>query len=116
LRYQIRYATGPTIEGPWSNIHEPITESWSEGPSAIRVGKEYIVYYDHYRFPRRQYEGVASADWVHWKSIDDQISFPENCKHGSFLKISEKEANRLAAFHSAPEPSPPASSPAPTNP
>lgn len=101
LRMQIRYATGPTVEGPWTNIHEPITESWSEGPSAIHVGKEYIVYYDHYRFPRRQYEGVESTDWVHWKSIDDLISFPAYCKHGSFLKISGKEADRLATYHSS---------------
>ena len=112
LRYQISYATGPRVEGPWSNIHEPITESWSEGPSAIRVGNQYIVYYDHYRFPRRQYEGVASKDWIHWKSIDDQISFPENCKHGSFLKITDKEAERLSAYHSSPTPAP-ASSAAP---
>jgi hypothetical protein len=39
---------------------------------------------------------------IHWKSIDDQISFPENCKHGSFLKITDKEAERLAAYHSSP--------------
>lgn len=99
LRYQVRYATGPTLEGPWSNIHEPITPSWSEGPSVVHVGKEFIVYYDHYRVPRR-YEAVQSTDWKHWQAINDKISLPANCKHGSFLEITAQEADRLAAYHS----------------
>ncbi len=99
LRYQIRYATGPTVEGPWSNIQAPLTEPWSEGPSAIKVGKEFVIYYDHYRAPRARYEGVQSSDWIHWESIDDRISFPEYCKHGSFLKITAAEAALLEARH-----------------
>lgn len=102
LRYQVRYATGPTVEGPWSNIAAPLTESWSEGPSAIQVGKEYVIYYDHYRAPRARYEGVQSTDWIHWESIDDRISLPEYCKHGSFLKITSEEAARLEARHDGP--------------
>lgn len=99
LRYQVRYATGPTVEGPWSHISAPVTESWSEGPSVIKVGKEYVIYYDHYRAPHAQYEGVESTDWVHWTSVDDKMSFPEHSKHGSFLKITEAEAERLKARH-----------------
>ena len=101
LRYQIRYATGPTVEGPWSSIQAPLTEPWSEGPSAIRVGKEFVIYYDHYRAPHAQYEGVQSTDWIHWESINDRISFPEHCKHGSFLRITQEEADRLLARHDA---------------
>ncbi|MHB1022924.1 MAG: glycoside hydrolase family 43 protein [Acidobacteriaceae bacterium] len=102
LRYQVRYATGPTIEGPWSKIQAPLTEPWSEGPSAIKVGKEYVIYYDHYRAPHAQYEGVQSTDWQHWESINDRISFPDHCKHGSFLRITQKEAAILLTRHDAP--------------
>jgi hypothetical protein len=100
LRYQVRYATGPTLEGPWTHIAAPLTESWSEGPSVIHVGKEFIVYYDHYRAPAR-YEGVESTDWRHWESIDGKMSLPEHCKHGSFLEITPQEAARLEARHDA---------------
>lgn len=96
LRYQIRYATGPSYEGPWSKPSPPITETWSEGPSVVHAGDEFIVYYDHYRAPRR-YEAVASSDWKHWKSINDEISLPAHCKHGSFLEITPEEAARLEA-------------------
>lgn len=96
LRYQIRFATGPTLEGPWKDIHPPITESWSEGPSVVHPDDNFIVYYDHYRAPVR-YEAVQSADWRHWVAINERISLPPHCKHGSFLEISAKEAARLEA-------------------
>ena len=103
LRYQVRYATGPTVEGPWTPVGGPITGSWSEGPSVLRVGDEYVVFYDHYRAPRARYEGVQSRDWIHWESVDDRISFPDHCKHGSFMKISAAEATRLEGRHDPPE-------------
>lgn len=100
LRYQVRYALGSAILGPWSDIHPPITESWSEGPSVVHVGNEFVVYYDHYRAPAR-YEAVQSTDWRHWESINDRISLPEHCKHGSFLEITPEEAQRLESWHTS---------------
>src|SRR5579875_108559 len=91
LRYQIRYAIGPSYEGPWTKPSPPITPSLSEGPSVLHVGKEFIVYYNHYREPIR-YEGVESPDWKHWKSINRQMVLPAHCKHGSFLQISAQQA------------------------
>ncbi len=99
LRYQVRFATGPTLLGPWKGIHPPITESWSEGPSVIHVGREFVVYYDHYRAPAR-YEAVQSTDWTHWETLNGRISLPQHCKHGSFLEVSREEAARLEAWHS----------------
>ena len=51
LRYTIRWTSGPTVEGPWGELSGPLAESWSEGPSVIHVGDEFVVYYDHYRQP-----------------------------------------------------------------
>ena len=99
LRYSVRWASGPSVEGPWGEASGPITESWSEGPSVVKVGNEYVVYYDHYRAPKAQYEGVESADWEHWTSVDDRMSLPANAKHGSFFRVSEAEATRLLARH-----------------
>ncbi len=102
LTFQERVATGPTLEGPWSNISGPINESWSEGPSAIQVGNQYIVFYDHYRPPRAHYEAVATTDWKHWQDITAQTSLPPFSKHSSFLRITHEEATRLLARHDAP--------------
>jgi hypothetical protein len=109
LTFQERVATGPTLEGPWSNISGPINESWSEGPSCIQLGNRYVVFYDHYRAPRARYEAVATNDWKHWEDITPQTSLPPYSKHGSFLKITSEEAARLLARHDGPVPAPAAS-------
>jgi hypothetical protein len=65
------------------------------------------VYYDHYRQPHAQFEGVQTKDWVHWESVNDKMKFPQASKHGSFFRVSEAEAQRLLARHD------PAAAPAP---
>jgi hypothetical protein len=108
LTYQERVATGPTLEGPWSDISGPINESWSEGPSCIQIGDQFIVFYDHYRAPRARYEAVATTDWKHWRDITAETSLPEHSKHGSFLHITDEEAAGLLTRHDVPPSSPPA--------
>jgi len=103
LTYQERVATGPTLEGPWDthDISGFINETWSEGPSAIRVGDRIVVFYDHYRAPRARFEAVATTDWKHWEDITSQTTLPAYCKHGSFLRITAAEADRLLQRHDA---------------
>jgi hypothetical protein len=99
LRYQERWMAGPSVEGPWGKVSGPINESWSEGPSVVKVGDEFVVYYDHYRAPRAKYEGVQTKDWMHWESVNDKMSFPDHSKHGSFFRVSDAEAQRLLSRH-----------------
>ena len=94
VRKQMLIATGPSIEGPWSNIAGPFTESWTEGPSALRVGRDYLVYFDHYR-PPLHYGAIRSRDLKNWTSVSNKMKFPAGAKHGGFLRISASEARRL---------------------
>lgn len=98
LLYKLRIALGPSLEGPWAKISDTLTESWSEGPSALKVGRGYFIYYDHYRsvpgHETRRYEAIHSSDLKHWTPVT-QVFFPKGCKHGSFLKITAEEAKRL---------------------
>ncbi|HZQ44179.1 MAG TPA: glycoside hydrolase family 43 protein [Acidobacteriaceae bacterium] len=99
LRYNERWTSAPTVNGPWGPLSAPINEPWSEGPSVIQVGDKFIVYYDHYRPPNPRYKGVETTDWIHWTSVDDKMHFPEAAKHGSFFRVTEEEAQRLLARH-----------------
>ncbi len=94
VRKQMLIAGGASIEGPWSNIAGPLTESWTEGPSALRVGRDYVIYFDHYRAPLH-YGAVRSRDLKNWTPVSDRMKFPAGAKHGGFLRISASETLRL---------------------
>jgi lysophospholipase L1-like esterase len=90
----VQIAESDSLTGPYSHISEPITESWSEGPSAVDLGGQYVVYYDHYHDPKR-YEAVRSTDLVHWTSATADMDLPRGARHGSFLKVTPEEAAEL---------------------
>jgi len=98
---QMRLATGPTLEGPWSGVSEPFTEPWTEGPSALKLKEGYVVYFDAYRRPQH-FGAVLSKDLRTWTDITDKLSFSKGQKHGSFLRLSEQEHKRLQSA-SAPQ-------------
>jgi hypothetical protein len=62
LHKEIKIAQGPALEGPFSSISGPLTEPWSEGPSILEIGGRYVIYYDHYRDPKR-YEAIEHQIW-----------------------------------------------------
>jgi hypothetical protein len=108
LKKVLMTATGPTLEGPWSNISEPISEQWSEGAAIIPVRATtdspagYLAYYDHYS-QGQHYGALFSPDLVHWTNALSKIDFPPGMRHGSFLQITQAEYDRLAALTPAPE-------------
>lgn len=94
LRKFLKIATGPSLTGPWSELSEPFTDSWSEGPSVLKLDEEYLIYYDQYNRP--QHMRVASTkDFKIFKDVTDQCTFPEISKHGGFIEITQTEAKRL---------------------
>lgn len=99
LRYDERWAAGPSVEGPWGPLSGPINEPWSEGPSVLQVGNESVVFYDHYRPPRPRFEAVQTRDWIHWSDADALIDLPAGSKHGAFFRVTPEEATRLLSRH-----------------
>lgn len=94
LEKHLKTATGPTLEGPWTNISEPISEVWSEGAAIIPVQDGYLAFYDHYR-PPQHYGAVFSKDLKTWTDAASRIGFPAGLRHGSFLQITQAEYDRL---------------------
>lgn len=85
----IRLATSSSLYGPWSPPSEPITGNyWAEGPTSIRTGNKWIVYFDKYVDHRMG--AVMSEDLKTWMDISDMISFPEGARHGTVFTIDEK--------------------------
>jgi hypothetical protein len=81
-------------EGPWRDRTGPFTESWNEGPAALKLGREWFVWFDHYRKPAR-YEIMSSADLKTWRSRTEELKMPSGVKHGTVVRIDAATAARL---------------------
>jgi len=90
----LRVATAKKMAGPYTMPGAPITgKYWAEGPTAIKLKEQWIVYFDKYT--EKKYGAVASVDLVNWTDISDKVSFPKGVRHGTVLKISKEEFDRM---------------------
>jgi hypothetical protein len=90
----IKTATSVSLYGPYSKASEPITgKYWAEGPTAVKIGKGWFVYFDKYR--ERKYGAVVSEDLKTWVDISEKISFPDETRHGTVLEVDEKVLETL---------------------
>jgi hypothetical protein len=97
LRKHLLTAAGPTLEGPWTHLSEPFSETWSEGAAVIPVPGGWMAFYDHYRKPQH-YGAWFTPDFRKWTDATGNIEFPAGMRHGSFLKITQAEYQRLAGL------------------
>ncbi|MDQ3649866.1 MAG: glycoside hydrolase family 43 protein [Acidobacteriota bacterium] len=90
----IRYAVSVRAEGPYGEASPPITGNyWAEGPSAVRFGSRWIVYFDKYT--EHRYGAVVSSDLKRWEDVSSQIKFPEGTRHGTVLRISPTQLSKI---------------------
>ena len=87
----LRVAEGDSPTGPWRNISDPIAPYKTEGPSVVKIGDEWIIYYDMHG--EQSYAALATSDFVHFR--DAGASFPEGHKHGTVLRVTQKELDYL---------------------
>lgn len=93
---QLRLAFANSPSGPWTGVTEPFTDAWVEGPSAVRIGEEWWIYFDHYTKPRH-YGALKTRNWKIFEDMTKQLSFPDDHRHGTVVPVSEAEAERLRA-------------------
>jgi len=84
-------------EGPYSAPSEPFTGDWVEGPSAVEIGGEWYVYFDHYAAPH-YYGAVKSADLAKWEDVSKKMSFPKGCRHASVLRVPDAVVEKLSGL------------------
>jgi hypothetical protein len=90
----IRIATSKDLTKNYSKASPPITGNyWAEGPTAIKIGDNWIVYFDKYT--EHKYGAVTSTDLVHWTDISDKVSFPKGTRHGTVFAITKEEFSKL---------------------
>jgi predicted GH43/DUF377 family glycosyl hydrolase len=89
----IRIAKSDRLTEGYSIVGEKITVDWVEGPTVIKIGDEWVVYYDEYT--RHKMGAVKSRDLLEWTDISDKLSFPEDSRHGTIFKVDKKVLMRI---------------------
>jgi hypothetical protein len=89
----IKVAFGKSALGPYSNISEPFTPSFTEGPTLVKIGDDYLIYFDSYR--EKTYNAVKTSDFKTFTDISKEIMVPEGHKHGTILKVDEKIIKKM---------------------
>ena len=90
----IRIASSKSLTGGFGNPSKPITGNyWAEGPTVVKIGLQWLVYFDKYR--EHKYGAIASSDLVNWKDVSSEIKLPAGLRHGSILTITTDELNIL---------------------
>jgi hypothetical protein len=85
----LRVATADSPAGPYGPPSPPITgKYWAEGPSAIKLGAKWFVYFD--RYTEHRYGLVTSTDLVHWQDESDKVRFPPDHRHGSVVRVTRE--------------------------
>jgi len=83
--------------GPYKNVSKAFTDSFTEGPSVIKVKDDWLIYYDSYR--KKIYEASATKDFISFINVTGKIRIPEGHKHGTIVKVKRKQLDKLLKWY-----------------
>jgi hypothetical protein len=80
--------------GPYSEPSEPIHgEYWAEGPTMVKIGDIFYVYFDRYRL--HSYGLAVSSDLENWQDWSDKLTYPDGMRHGTVFKVNDHILEQL---------------------
>jgi len=68
-------------------------KTYSEGPCAVNLGKEWVIYFDQYR--PQSFGAVSTTDFKTFTPIPERISVPLEHKHGTIVKVKREIVENL---------------------
>ena len=90
----LKVAFSDKADGPYGQISAPFSgQDWAEGPTAIKIGDRWFVYYDRYR--NHQYGLAVTSDWKNWTDHSSQLEAPKGIRHGTVFRVPEATLEAL---------------------
>lgn len=89
----IKVAFGKSPLGPFANESKPFTKQFTEGPTVLKAGGKWLIYFDAYK--DFKYSAVRTNDFVNFEDISDQVTVPAGHKHGTVFKADKKVLDNL---------------------
>lgn len=88
VQKNLRVSFSDRPDGGYGKPSPSITGNyWAEGPTAVRIGNQWIVYFDKYT--QHTYGAVSSPDLKTWTDISDKVSFPKGLRHGTVFTVTD---------------------------
>jgi hypothetical protein len=79
--------------GPYRDVSQPFTGNFIEGPTVVKKGDEWLIYYDVYQ--EKIYGAMKTKDFKTFTDITKEVSVPEGHKHGTIFKVKKKLVDNL---------------------
>ncbi len=111
-RKHLRLAAAASVQGPFGPLGPAFSPAglWSEGPTAVKIGDWYMVYFEAY--VQKHYCAMRSRDLQTWEDVTGRMRFvnegtPERMKHGTVIAVPRALVDKLqAAWASVSTPAP----------
>ncbi len=71
------------VAGPGSKVQP---EQWVEGPTLLKVGGEWWLYFDRFRLTTNRFGLATSPDLIHWTDRTDEVKAPPEARHGTIFR------------------------------
>lgn len=97
-RRNLRVAFADKATGPYGPAAPAFTDLHTEGPSILRTGGWWYVYYDEYT--RGRYSAVRTKDFMQFEPYRDSLVTPRGIRHGSAFLAPRSVLTRLMAMDS----------------
>jgi hypothetical protein len=107
----LQLAGADGVQGPFGQLSVPITPPglWTEGPTALQIGADTIIYYDAYT--ARHYGALRArgGDLTRWEDVTAQMHFPDEgaplrMRHGTAIAVPKQVMAALRAARTAAAP------------
>jgi Glycosyl hydrolases family 32 N-terminal domain len=95
LNLRVAFSHSPV--GPWENMSQSFTRKYTEGPCALKIGDDWIIYFDPYR--EKHYGATKTRDFKTFADITPEMSFPEGHRHGTALVVPREILDGLLKSH-----------------
>ncbi|HEV2694266.1 MAG TPA: glycoside hydrolase family 43 protein [Verrucomicrobiae bacterium] len=91
LNLRVAFAKSPL--GPWKSVSEPFTQKFTEGPCALKIGDDWLIYFDAYR--EKIFGAAKTRDFKTFADVTKEVSFPPEHKHGTAIAVPRKILDNL---------------------
>nr|WP_121271895.1 glycoside hydrolase family 43 protein [Pedobacter schmidteae] len=89
----LKVAFGRQAVGPYTGVSEAFSGKLTEGPTVVKLGKDWLIYYDAYG--EKRYAVMKTSDFKSFKDVSSETVIPEGHKHGTIVKVKKSLVESL---------------------